>query len=90
MEAFEAFVAVALEGEGLVVSEGVKFPVKLRTGKAAYAEMQTHGYGVDLVGAPADALVLATVKSFFGSRGMVPEQVTATQLTTRDASSISS
>jgi hypothetical protein len=37
MEAFEAFVAVALEAEGFVVSEAVKFPVTLQTRKAAYA-----------------------------------------------------
>lgn len=76
MEAFEAFVAVALEDEGFVVSEAVKFPVAQQTGKAAYAETQIHGYEVDLVAARADRLVLATVKSFFGSRGVVGEHVT--------------
>lgn len=76
MEAFESFVAVALEVEGLVVSSAVKFPVRLQTRKATYDEVQTHGYEVDLVGARADRLVLATVKSFFGSRGVVAEHVT--------------
>jgi hypothetical protein len=76
VEAFESFVAVALEAEGFVVSEAVKFPVALRTKKAAYEEMQTHGYEVDLVAARANRLVLATVKSFFGSRGVVAEHVT--------------
>lgn len=38
--------------------------------------MQTDGYEVDLVAARADMLVLATVKSFFGSRGVVSEHVT--------------
>lgn len=76
MEAFESFVAVALEAEGFVVSEAVKFPVQLQTRKAAYEEMQTHGYEVDLVAARADRLVLATVKSFFGSRGVVADHVT--------------
>jgi hypothetical protein len=75
VEAFESFVAVALEAQGFVVSEAVKFPVKLQTRKAAYNEMQTHGYEVDLVGARADKLVLATVKSFFGSRGVAAEHV---------------
>jgi hypothetical protein len=75
MEAFESFVAVALEAEGFVVSPAVKFPVQLQTRKAAYVEMQTHGYEVDLVGARADALVLATVKSFFGSHGVRAEHV---------------
>ena len=37
MEAFESFVAVALETEGLVVSEAIKFRVALPTKKAAYA-----------------------------------------------------
>ena len=58
----EAFAAVALESEGYVVSEAVKFPVTLQTKKAAYAEIQTHGYEVDLVGARRDRLVLATVQ----------------------------
>jgi hypothetical protein len=76
VEAFESFVAVALEAEDFVVSAGVKFRVKLPTRKAAYAEEQTHGYEVDLVGARADRLVLASVKSAFGSRGVVAEHVT--------------
>lgn len=76
MEAFESFVAVALEAEGFVVSGGVKFRVKLPTRKAAYTEEQAHGYEVDLVGARADRLVLASVKSAFGSRGVVAEHVT--------------
>jgi hypothetical protein len=77
MEAFESFVALALEGEGLVVSEAVKFPVTRQTAKAAYPETQTHGFEVDLVAARADKLVLATVKSFFGSRGVVADHVLA-------------
>src|SRR6266516_1780005 len=75
MEAFESFVALTLEAEGLVVSEAVKFPVTRQTAKAAYAETQTHGFEVDLVAARADRLVLATVKSFFGSRGVVADAV---------------
>lgn len=69
MESFEQFVAVAMEAEGLIVSEAVKFPVRRQTRKVAHDEVQTHGYEVDLVGARADRLVLATVKSFLGSRG---------------------
>jgi hypothetical protein len=76
VEAFESFVAVALEAEDFVVSGGVKFRVKLPTRKAAYTEEQTHGYEVDLVGARANRLVLASVKSAFGSRGVVAEHVT--------------
>jgi hypothetical protein len=76
MEAFESFVEVALETEGFVVSSGVKFPVTLKTQKAQYEEIQTHGYEVDLVAARADQLVLASVKSYFGSRGVVADHVT--------------
>lgn len=78
MEAFESFVALALEDEGFVVSEAVKFPVKLQTKKAAYAEFQTHGFEVDLVAARSDRLVLATVKSFFGSGGVRADEVAGT------------
>ena len=70
--------AIALEEEGLVVSPAVKFRVQRPTRKAAYDEVQTHGYEVDLVGARADRLVLATVKSFFGSRGVVADHVMGT------------
>jgi hypothetical protein len=75
MEAFEHFVAVALGAERFVVSSGVKFPVTRRTKKKQHAETQTHGYEVDLVAARADRLVLATVKSFFGSTGVKAEGV---------------
>lgn len=75
MEAFEQFVALAMESEGLVVSSALKFPVKRKTRKTAYDEWQTHGFEVDLVAARADKLVLATVKSFFGSRGVVAAHV---------------
>src|SRR4051812_41927708 len=83
MESFEQFVAVAMESEGLIVSEAIKFPVARQTKKAAYPEIQTHGYEVDLVGARSDRLVLATVKSFFGSRGVVAEHVMGTSSTAR-------
>ncbi len=75
MEAFEQFVALAMESEGLVVSGALKFNVRRKTRKQAYDEYQTHGFEVDLVGARHDRLVLATVKSFFGSRGVVAEHV---------------
>lgn len=70
--------AVAIEAEGFIVSEAVKFPVQRQTRKAAHNEVQTHGYEVDLVGARADRLVLATVKSFLGSRGVAAEDVMGT------------
>jgi hypothetical protein len=75
MEAFEQFVAIALEADGFVVSEAVKFPVTRKIGKAARTEQATYGYEVDLVGARQDRLVLATVKSFLGSRGVTAEHV---------------
>ena len=78
MEAFESFIALALEDEGFVVSGAVKFPVVITTKKQAYTESQKHGFEVDLVGARADRLVLATVKSFFGSGGVRSEHVTGT------------
>ncbi|WLD14365.1 hypothetical protein [Planctellipticum variicoloris] len=70
MEGFEHVVKVALEAEQFIVAGNLKFPVKRQTRKAAYEEMQEHGYEVDLVGARADKLVLASVKSYFGSHGV--------------------
>lgn len=78
MESFEQFVAVAMEAEGLIVSSAIKFPVTRQTRKAMHSEVQTHGYEVDLVGARSDHLVLASVKSFFGSRGVVSDHVMGT------------
>lgn len=78
MEAFESFVALAMETEGLVVSSAVKIPVTRQTAKAMHPETQTHGFEVDLIGANAERLVLASVKSFFGSRGVVAEHVDGT------------
>ncbi len=75
MEAFESFVALAMETEGLVVSEAVKFKVALKTKKKDTVEIQEHGYEVDLVAARADKLVLASVKSFFGSQGVKAKEV---------------
>jgi hypothetical protein len=74
VEAFESFVALALESEGLVVSEALKFPVRLQTSSG----LQTHGYEVDLVGARANQLVLASVKSFFGSQGVYADHLAGT------------
>lgn len=82
MEAFESFVALALEEgsqeEGFVVSPAVKFPVRRRVRKKSREEWRTHGYEVDLVAARSDRLVLATVKSFFGSQGVTAQSVTGT------------
>jgi hypothetical protein len=71
MEAFETFVALALETEGLVVSEAVKFDIARQTSSG----YQTHGYEVDLLGARRDHLVLASVKSYFGSKGVNADHV---------------
>lgn len=78
MEAFEMFVALALEGKGFVVSPAVKFPVRRQVRKESRDEFQEHGYEVDLVGARRDRLVLASVKSFFGSRGVAADDVIGT------------
>lgn len=43
MESFESFVALALEDEGLVVSEAVKFRVKQRSSKASHEETRHTG-----------------------------------------------
>jgi hypothetical protein len=71
VEAFETFVALALETEELVVSGAVKFDIAQQTTSG----LQTHGYEVDLIGARRDQLVLASVKSYFGSMGVHADQV---------------
>lgn len=75
MEGFESLCAVALESEGYVVMSNVKFDVPRKTKKKSRPEIQTHGYEVDLVGASKRKLVLASVKSYFGSRGVAAEDV---------------
>jgi hypothetical protein len=75
MEAFESFVALSMSKEGLVVYGPLKFMIKKKTKKAVHDEYQTHGYEVDLIGARSDKLVLATVKSFFGSDGVRAKEV---------------
>jgi hypothetical protein len=70
MEAFEHVCKVALEAEGFVVTSNLKFQVRQRTRKAAYPEFQEHGYEIDLVAARGRQLILAEVKSFFGSAGV--------------------
>jgi hypothetical protein len=71
MEAFEHVVKVYLEARGFIVTNGVKFPiVKEIVKQDGRKERQTHGYEADLVAARAGQLQLASVKSFFGSRGV--------------------
>jgi FAD/FMN-containing dehydrogenase len=72
VEAFESFVALALEIEGLVVSEAMKFDIARQTTSG----LQAHGYEVDLVGARHDLLVLASVKSYFGSKVFIGSEGT--------------
>jgi hypothetical protein len=67
VEGFEHIVKVAMEAEGFIVSGNLKFPVKRKDKKG---REQTHGYEIDLVGAKKDKLVLASVKSYFGSIGV--------------------
>jgi hypothetical protein len=56
------------------VSEALKFDLARQTTSG----LQTHGYEVDLVGARQDVLVLASVKSYFGSRGVHADEVAGT------------
>lgn len=70
MEGFEHVVKVAMQADKLIVASNLKFPVKMKTRKTSADEHQTHGYEVDLVGARNGKLVLASVKSFFGSEGV--------------------
>jgi hypothetical protein len=70
MQSFEHLCKVALEAEGFAVTGNVKFFVRRKTRKTAHVEYQEHGYEVDLVAARGDQLVLAEVKSYFGSTGV--------------------
>src|SRR3989304_880117 len=70
MEAFEHIVKVFLESQGYIATTNVKFPIKRKTKKIGHEEYQTHGYEVDVVAAKASSLILGSVKSFFGSRGV--------------------
>ncbi len=70
MEAFEHLAKAALEAEDFVVTSNLKFFLKRKTRKRTRQESQTHGYEVDLIGARRESLVLASVKSFFGSLGV--------------------
>jgi hypothetical protein len=70
MEAFEHIVKVYLEAREYVVTGGVKFPITRPVKKEGRAESQTHGYEVDIVGIRNESMVLGSVKSFFGSRGV--------------------
>jgi hypothetical protein len=70
MESFEHLCKVALEAEHFVVTGNVKFFVRRKTRKKGHPEYQEHGYEIDLVGARGDQLILAEVKSYFGSRGV--------------------
>lgn len=71
MEAFEQVVKVYLEDRGYIVTSGAKFPVpKEIVKKSGRREVQVHGYEVDLVAARFESLLLASIKSFFGSAGV--------------------
>jgi hypothetical protein len=70
MEAYEHVCKVALEAEGFVVTNNLKFSVRRKTRKTRHTEFQEHGYEIDLIAARADQLVLAEVKSYFGSAGV--------------------
>lgn len=67
MQSFEHVCKVALESENFVVSTNVKFLVSRPTKQG---KPQLHGIEADLVGIRADKLVIAEVKSNFGSKGV--------------------
>jgi hypothetical protein len=74
MESFEAVVAAALEAESYVVSG----PITIKwfsKGEPQVKGQQPNRLEIDLVAARGDRLVLATVKSFFGSGGVYPQDV---------------
>ena len=74
MESFEAVVAAALEAENYVVSG----PITIKwfsEGEPKVKGQQPNRLEIDLVAARGDRLVLATVKSFFGSGGVYPKDV---------------
>ena len=74
MESFEAVVAAALEAENYVVSG----PITIKwfsPGQPKVKGQQPNRLEIDLVAARGDRLVLATVKSFFGSGGVYPNDV---------------
>jgi hypothetical protein len=73
MESFESLVALAMQAENLLVSGPVKFKISM---PAKNGIEQEHGYEVDLIGMRQDKLVLSTVKSFLGSGGVRPKEVT--------------
>lgn len=70
MQSFEHVCKVSLESENFIVTSNVKFPVRRKTRRKDREQYQTNGFEVDLVGARGDRLVLAEVKSFFGSGGV--------------------
>ena len=74
MESFVAVVAAALEAENYVVSG----PITIKwfsKGEPKVKGQQPNRLEIDLVAARGDRLVLATVKSFFGSGGVFPKDV---------------
>jgi len=74
MESFEAVVAAALEAENYVVSG----PITIKwfsKGEPKVKGQQPNRLEIDLVAARGDRLVLATVKSFFGSGGVYAQDV---------------
>jgi hypothetical protein len=77
MESFEAVVATALEAENYVVAG----PITIKWFSEGHPKKkgeQPNRLEIDLVAARGDRLVLATVKSFFGSGGVFPKDVMGT------------
>jgi hypothetical protein len=69
MKVFESFAALAMETEGLVVSEAVKFKFQVKTSKQDPAQTKDQTYVVDLVGLSFNKLVLALVRPSLAGQG---------------------
>ena len=76
MEVFESFVALAMEHEGLVVSPAVKFDMTPTDAQDRSRRDPDARLRKSISRARVDLRVLATVRSFSGSRGVVGEHVT--------------
>ena len=74
MEAFESFCKLAIEAEHLVVTSGVKFPIARETKKvpkrAPSRRSRSTATRSTSSGARAGRLVLGSVKTYLGSKGV--------------------
>jgi len=69
MESYENLVALAMSAENLLVAGPEKYPFVLPHIRKGRTVLATKWIEVDLIGMSANTLVLASVKSYFGSGG---------------------